>query len=137
MTAPFVLSEKIHTIWYTTLVYDTKDFWIINVPDKEGSWTFLIHGWCQWVNLSKPMVLSCKIHKIVCITLLSIFKIKKYRFGIHKEHFLTLEDVPDSWDGDGEPQMVPMWSSWPYFSFGKGLGLIPSSSLCLIKFEVF
>ena len=25
-----------------------------------------------------------------------------------RNHFLTLEDVPYSWDGDQEPKMVPM-----------------------------
>ena len=34
-----------------------------------------------------------------------MLKIEKVGFGIHQEHFLTLEDVPDSWDGDGEPQV--------------------------------
>ena len=35
-------------------------------------------------------------------------KIEKVRFVIHQEHFLTLEGVPDSWDGDGEPHVDPM-----------------------------
>ena len=42
--------------------------------------------------------------------------------------FLTFEEVPDSWDGDQEPKMVPMCSQWPYLSFAKTLGSITSSS---------
>ena len=66
-----------------------------------------------------------QILTIWCITLFSIFTIEKDRFGINKE---LMEDVPDSLDGDHEPQYVPIWCSWPHFSFGKGLVLIPSFS---------
>ena len=34
------------------------------------------------------------------MTLISIFKTEKARFGIYQEHFLTLEDINDFWDGD-------------------------------------
>ena len=77
-----------------------------------------------WVSIG----FALQIHTIWCIILPFIFKIKKVRFVIHEEHFLILEDKPDSWDGDQEPQVVPMPSTWPYFSFRKGLGFIPSFS---------
>jgi len=83
------------------------------------------------------MDFSFKIHTIWCITLLSIFKIEKVRFGIHQEHFLTLEDVPDSWDVDGDPKVVSMWCPWSYFSCGKGFGLIPSSSSEIFHNKVY
>ena len=49
------------------------------------------------------MDLSFKIHTIWCITPLSIFIILKVGFGFHKEHFLTFEDIPYSWEGYQEP----------------------------------
>ena len=51
-----------------------------------------------------------------------------FDFFFIRNTFLTLEDVPDSWDGDQEPKMVQMYSQWPYLSFAKRLGSIPSSS---------
>ena len=52
-------------------------------------------------------------------------KKERKKFEKNQEPFLTLEDVPDSWDGDQEPKIVPMCSQQPYLSFTKGLGLIP------------
>ena len=49
---------------------------------------------------------------------------------------MTLEDVPDSWDGNGEPQVDPMWCPWPYFSCGKGLRLISLSSSEISAFRM-
>ena len=67
----------------------------------------------QWTLKNVQMSLLFKINTIWYITFLSFFKIKEVGFGIYQEHFLTLEDVPDSWDKDQKPQMVPMWSPWP------------------------
>ena len=58
----------------------------------------------------------------------NIEKCDNYFFEKIRNLFLTLEDVPDSWDGDQEPKMVPMYSQWPYLSFAKRLGSIPSSN---------
>ena len=51
-----------------------------------------------------------------------------FNFFFIRNLFLTLEDVPDSWDGDQEPKMVSISSQRPYLSFAKRLGSIPSSS---------
>ena len=48
--------------------------------------------------------------------------------GKNQKPFLTSEDVPDSWDGDQEPKMVPTCSQQPYLSYANQLGSIPSSS---------
>ena len=49
------------------------------------------------------MDLFCKLLRILCITLLAIFKIEEDRFGIHQE---LVEDIPEYLDGDEEPQGV-------------------------------
>ena len=91
----------------------------------EPSWCMQddVHKWFwvhQWICLSKYIQFDVYLSSLSS-------KLKKVRFGIHQEDFLTLRDIPDSWDEDREPQVDPMWCPWPYFSCGKRLGLIPLS----------
>ena len=41
-------------------------------------------------------------------------KLKKIDLNICQEPFLTLKDVPDSWDGDQQPRVIKVWCTQPY-----------------------
>ena len=93
--------------------------------------------WIKWKRCASSIPI-CNVASVFSFSVRKGFKMSKnwsqkcltnnvQKQDISQEPFLTLEDVPDSWDGDEEPQMVPTCSHWPYKSFKKRLESIPSS----------
>ena len=72
---------------------------------------------------------------------------RKIGLVIYQEPFLNLGDVPDSWYGYQEPQMVPACSHWPYVdppticqapqNIGRNFKMLFFSSKCFKNFRNF
>ena len=138
------MKELIPIFWQMTdmvVDYSLEPFWVPDLhprsqerPRKSGRVPDFKKKFIKFLNVSRrfgEFVNFCSssfFRKQIFEKRLAKFrKIFRKFFAKNQEHFLTFEDVPDSWDGGQEPKIVPMCSQQPYLSFTKGLGLIPSS----------